>query len=446
MQDTAPVGAVVGSMWWNSISGQLYVYYNDGTSTQWVSASGTAAGAVLGKTAVNGTPGSVLFVDGSHNVAQDNANLFWDDATYDFKIGHSTGPSTTGYFISGLRSLYLVPNASGNNWFEGNAGNTSLTGTGNLGTGDLVLASVTSGSGNMGVGGIASGALITTLGSVTVGSNNVGIGASALASNTGGNSNFAVGTKAMFYADTGCDYNTALGNQALVNLGVGGRTGTQNIAVGYFAGQVYGGDYNVMLGSQTGPAGFSGAAQYNTFIGAFCGQNWDPGVSNTLIGQKAGSLITSGSHNLLLGSWQGPSTAMDDVIGFSTGRSYLMLDYNWTGGYRSSVWSMNPNFLDGKPTGLHIYNVADTGYPQPATNYERAILDWNPTANVFRIGSQAAGTGVVRLIAIDAFSKAGAPASTDLPTGACAFIDDTTNNQTWLCFNKAGTVRKVQLV
>ena len=124
----------------------------------------------------------------------------------------------------------------------------------------------------------------------------------------------------------------------------------------------------------------------------------------------------------------------------------LLLDFNWTAGYLSSVWSMNPDFFNSKPTGLHIYNKADTGYPQPATNYERAILDWNPTANVFRIGSQAAGTGVVRLIAIDAFSKTGAPASTDLPTGTCAFIDDTTNNQTWLCFNKAGTVRKVQLV
>ena len=44
------------------------------------------------------------------------------------------------------------------------------------------------------------------------------------------------------------------------------------------------------------------------------------------------------------------------------------------------------------------------------TTYERAILDWTPTANVFRIGTQAVG-GTKRLIAIDGFAKAGAPAA-----------------------------------
>jgi len=83
--------------------------------------------------------------------------------------------------------------------------------------------------------------------------------------------------------------------------------------------------------------------------------------------------------------------------------------------------------------------------PGTANNFERGVLDWNITANVFRIGTQAGGSGTVRLTAYDAFSKAGAPAATDLPAGTCAFIDDTTNNQTWLVFNKAGTIRKVQL-
>jgi hypothetical protein len=59
--------------------------------------------------------------------------------------------------------------------------------------------------------------------------------------------------------------------------------------------------------------------------------------------------------------------------------------------------------------------------------------------------AQKGGTGTARLIAIDGFQKAGAPAAGDLPSGTCAFIDDTTNNQTWLVFNKAGTIRKVQL-
>jgi hypothetical protein len=39
ISDTPPVGAPVGSLWWESDSGVLYIYYNDGDSTQWVIAS-----------------------------------------------------------------------------------------------------------------------------------------------------------------------------------------------------------------------------------------------------------------------------------------------------------------------------------------------------------------------------------------------------------------------
>jgi hypothetical protein len=47
VQDTAPVGATAGSLWWQSSTGLLFVYYNDGTSTQWVYASGVATVPIL---------------------------------------------------------------------------------------------------------------------------------------------------------------------------------------------------------------------------------------------------------------------------------------------------------------------------------------------------------------------------------------------------------------
>jgi hypothetical protein len=34
--DTAPLGPYQGQLWWNSLNGNLYISYNDGTSTQWV--------------------------------------------------------------------------------------------------------------------------------------------------------------------------------------------------------------------------------------------------------------------------------------------------------------------------------------------------------------------------------------------------------------------------
>jgi hypothetical protein len=43
IQDTAPTGVPANTLWWCSLNGQLYVYYNDGNSSQWVYASSQAA-------------------------------------------------------------------------------------------------------------------------------------------------------------------------------------------------------------------------------------------------------------------------------------------------------------------------------------------------------------------------------------------------------------------
>jgi len=47
VSDTAPSGAPVNSLWWRSSTGVLHIYYNDGTSSQWVvvSPSGPAGPA-----------------------------------------------------------------------------------------------------------------------------------------------------------------------------------------------------------------------------------------------------------------------------------------------------------------------------------------------------------------------------------------------------------------
>lgn len=41
---TPPVSPPTGTMWWDNIGGQLYIYYNDGNSSQWVSASAMNTG------------------------------------------------------------------------------------------------------------------------------------------------------------------------------------------------------------------------------------------------------------------------------------------------------------------------------------------------------------------------------------------------------------------
>jgi hypothetical protein len=43
LSDTAPGSPVVGSLWYETDTGVLLIYYNDGTSSQWVQIAGTAA-------------------------------------------------------------------------------------------------------------------------------------------------------------------------------------------------------------------------------------------------------------------------------------------------------------------------------------------------------------------------------------------------------------------
>jgi hypothetical protein len=62
---TAPASPVAGQLWWDSVGGQLYVYYNDGTSQQWVPAS-----TVPGNTAAANNVGRNLVHNPLFNVRQ----------------------------------------------------------------------------------------------------------------------------------------------------------------------------------------------------------------------------------------------------------------------------------------------------------------------------------------------------------------------------------------
>jgi hypothetical protein len=46
VSDTPPTSPVAGRLWWNSELGRMFVYYNDGSSSQWVDASPNQAGLI----------------------------------------------------------------------------------------------------------------------------------------------------------------------------------------------------------------------------------------------------------------------------------------------------------------------------------------------------------------------------------------------------------------
>jgi hypothetical protein len=75
VSDTPPGSPTPGALWWESDTGTLWIYYNDGTSSQWVMAAGggPVPGAVLQQlyTDTNATPSTSSFVAaGSNTIPQ----------------------------------------------------------------------------------------------------------------------------------------------------------------------------------------------------------------------------------------------------------------------------------------------------------------------------------------------------------------------------------------
>ena len=327
--------------------------------------------------------------------------------------------NTGTYYLNGLPSLYEVPNASGSNWFEGNAGNSTVTGQRNFGTGDQCLGALTSGSYNTATGSV-SGSHLTT-----------------------GSFNTLFGSVTMNQSATDSG-NFALGYNSLSQLGIGGAGGglnQSNVAIGYSAlYQLQQGSFNISLGTSCHQM-TTGVASYNICIGTQAGDNLGSGGAatqyNVLVGPNSGQNLIGGSqNNTWLGGFPGSSINQFYSIAVSAGQA-LIWDWNFLGNQVTSIQSL-ANAQD-----LHIYNNLDS-VTAPGT-WERGALSWQGTSNVFRLRTQKGGTGTVRLIAIDGLQKAGAPAAGDLPSGTMALINDTSGGATWLCYNSAGTIRKVQL-
>jgi hypothetical protein len=347
----------------------------DGT---WAAPGG---GMAIGGAITSATEGSVLFAGVGGVLAQDNANFFWDDTLKQLHTGLG------GYFVTSHRALYVVPNAGGNNWFEGSGGNLTATGFGNFGTGDGVLVNLTSGSGNVGVGGTSTRvSSVPTLNYMESGDDNLAVGSSALMHNVDGDRNVAIGNAAMWLSqhDDNC---VAIGANALLSIGGSGIQTFSNIGIGNAAGtSILTGDSNVIIGAGAGATFTDGGS--NTFIGHQTFSNpWGTNIqSNTWIGSFFGASASGFSDTIILsGGRDSPRPGLDRS--YSTGLV-------WNGSaFVNLIWSFNTGVFNA-PVGIHAYNTMDAS-PGPI-NYERGVFDWNVAANVLTIGTQAGGTGTVR--------------------------------------------------
>ena len=173
VSDTAPTSPTANNLWWDSNAGRMYVYYNDGTSYQWVETSPspdvsgittalTIAG--LAYTAANNASNTAnlalanittsLSVTGA---IRDGKGDVRDIPITSVVVGYALGLTDTGETISTNTTIY-VPNATfgaGNTISVYNNSSASITITQNSGVTMYLGGTATTGNRTLAQRGLA---------------------------------------------------------------------------------------------------------------------------------------------------------------------------------------------------------------------------------------------------------------------------------------------------
>jgi len=265
----------------------------DGAYPNFTTAEGTKALQNLTTGAANTGVGWVsLFSDttGSFNTGVGAGTLALNDANENTATGAGALLSNSiGFQNTANGAFALLLNTTGSfNTAIGDAALYSNTmGLANTATGVSALQNNTTGGFNSAVG---DGALLSNI----TGNNNTATGTGALGANTAGNDNTAAGFQALF-SNTG-DGNTATGSQALRS----NTSGTNNTANGFQA------LFHNLDGTDNTAIGifalFDNTGSSNTAIGHSAFINKSTGDGNIALGNFAGGLLDTGSHNIYIGN------------------------------------------------------------------------------------------------------------------------------------------------
>jgi hypothetical protein len=101
--DTAPSAPSDGDLWWNSSNGGLYLYYNDGSSTQWVSVRGaTGPAGADGADGADGVGGGSSVTTSDTAPTSPNSGDQWFDTTSGtLYVYYNDGTSSQWIGVSG---------------------------------------------------------------------------------------------------------------------------------------------------------------------------------------------------------------------------------------------------------------------------------------------------------------------------------------------------------
>ena len=286
-------------------------------------------------------------------------------------VGRGAGAVSTNTAV-GASALAANTSGSNNTAVGYQAGYSNTTGIGFTAIGYQSLYNTT-GSNSTAVG-------IYSLKASTTGTN-VAMGYSALSTSTTGTAGTAIGTNAL-QANTTGSYNTALGDSALYS----NTTASNNTAVGYQAGYSNTtGLYNTFVGTQDNASNAVGRSNtigwYNAAFGAAALQSnvsgyfnvaigaqslyVATGSNNTGVGYGAGSAITTGAYNTILGNYNGNQGGLD----IRTANNYIVLSDGQ--GNPRGVFDSSGNFgvgTDPSSSGVSGYNNLVVGNSSAATS------------------------------------------------------------------------------
>jgi trimeric autotransporter adhesin len=268
------------------------------TGTLPVANGGTGAGTAAGALAnLGGVSTSDSYIDPTWITSLSGSKI-----TGDISVDNLTLPVTTataGIIKSGTDTLIHTYGTM--NFFAGTAaGNLTMTGSDNTGTGYHSLNADTSGYSNTAIG-------VGSLAFNTTGSSNTAGGEQSLVRNTTGSNNTAIGAEALImqaFDNNGNEWNsdnTAIGFQALYyNRPDSTSDGIQNTAVGsqsLYANTT--GHHNTAIGYQSLYLNTTG--HHNAAIGEYSLGNNTSGAFNTSLGVDSGTSNATGSYNTFIG-------------------------------------------------------------------------------------------------------------------------------------------------
>jgi len=320
------------------------------SGSAWVCTNFNGGGTITGVNAGTdltggGASGTVTLNLDTTKVPQLNtANTFTGNQTINGNL------SATGIISGGSYQIGSTPFAFGSanngNAFLGFAGNSSVSGGYNTGTGYQALVANTTGASNAAFGSVS-------LWSNTTGSQNTATGSAAMYWNTTGAQNTATGFQALNRNNVG-NANTATGFDSLFT----NTSGNNNTADGLAA----------LFWNSTGS--LNSATGYQALNGN------TTGAGNTAVGGDALFANTTGGSNVALGAY---TLFSNTTASANTGLGYASLYWNTTGANETA-------------TGFQALNNNTTGNDNAAVGYEALFNNTTGSQNT-AVGSGAIYSG-----------------------------------------------------